>query len=92
MSENRSEWALGYARRKLPVPFERKRSFIRKEQTGLLWDGQSGFSSLFFPFGLDTNFLDLAFRFPEGGEEKAFAPCLMREEAGKPDVQTGGRR
>lgn len=81
MSENRSEWALGYARRKLPVPFERKRSFIRKEQTASCGIDGAAFSSLFFPFGLDTNLLDLAFRFPEGGEEKAFTPCLMREEA-----------
>ena len=71
----------GIRSKETAVPFERKRSFIRKEQTGLLWDGRSGFSPLFFPFGLDTNLLDLAFRFPEGGEEKAFAPCLMREEA-----------
>ena len=71
----------GIRSKETAVPFERKRSFIRKEQTGLLWDGRSGFSSLFFPFGLDTNFLDLAFRFLEGGEEKAFTPCLMREEA-----------
>lgn len=32
------------------------------------------FLALFSLWNLDTNFLDLAFRFPEGGEEKALRP------------------
>ena len=91
MSENRSEWALGYARRKLSFHSrENEVSSERNRRPPVGWTERL-FPAL-FPFGLDTNLLDLAFRFPEGGEEKAFAPCLMREEAGKPDVQTGGRR
>lgn len=81
MSENRSEWALGYARRKLS--FHSRENEVSSERNRRASCGMDGaaFPRSFFPLDLTRNFLDLAFRFPEGGEEKAFAPCLMREEA-----------
>lgn len=81
MSENRSEWALGYARRKLP--FHSRENEVSSERNRRASCGMDGaaFPRSFFPLDLTriSSISPSAFR--RAARKKAFTPCLMREEA-----------
>lgn len=63
------------------VPFGCERRGVRQIRFDSFRDGRSCFPLFFFILVFEPDFLRLALRFAQGGEEETFALGLVREKA-----------